>query len=84
MLAQHPAVSQAAVIAREDRHGQKQLVGYVVPSGEAADLGELRRYVGEHLPDYMVPAALVALTALPLTPNGKLDRKGFQRPTSRR
>ncbi|MBY3301148.1 amino acid adenylation domain-containing protein, partial [Rhizobium laguerreae] len=80
VLAQHPAVSQAAVIAREDRHGQKQLVGYVVPSGEAADLGELRRYVGEHLPDYMVPAALVALTALPLTPNGKLDRKALPAP----
>ncbi len=58
----------------------KQLVGYVVPSGRRPILASCGARVGEHLPDYMVPAALVALTALPLTPNGKLDRKGLPAP----
>ena len=77
VLAGVDGVEQAVVIAREDRPGDKRLIGYVTGGVEA---GAVRTALADRLPAYMVPAAVVVLEALPLTVNGKLDRRALPAP----
>ena len=80
-LAALDGVEQAVVIAREDRPGDKRLVGYVTGT---ADPAEIRAALAERLPAYMVPAAVVVIDALPLTVNGKLDTRALPAPEYQR
>ena len=82
VLAQHPAVAAAAVLALEDGPGQKRLVAYAVPveGSELPHPSELRSHMAGRLPDFMLPAAFVAVDSLPVTANGKLDRRALPAP----
>ncbi|WP_438022408.1 amino acid adenylation domain-containing protein [Sorangium sp. So ce233] len=80
-LVQHPRVVTAAVVVKGDPRGQRRLAAYVVPApdGEAGIEEALRGFLRTKLPEYMVPAAIVAIDALPLTGNGKVDRGALTR-----
>jgi acyl-coenzyme A synthetase/AMP-(fatty) acid ligase/acyl carrier protein len=81
VLRLHPEVREAVVLAREDMPGDKKLTAYVVgPSKDASTSRELRAFLSEKLPDYMVPGVFVILDALPLSPNGKINRLALSKP----
>ena len=78
-LAEHPAVREAVVVARDDDPANEQLVAYVV-GRHAPDAAALRAHLEARLPEYLLPSALVVLDALPLTASGDVDRAALQAP----
>jgi amino acid adenylation domain-containing protein len=81
VLSQHPDVRESAVIGREDVPGHKYLVAYIVPNHESVMASsDLRGFLKQKLPDYMIPGVFVVLDALALTPNGKVDRRALPAP----
>ncbi|MEO1096056.1 MAG: amino acid adenylation domain-containing protein [Cyanobacteria bacterium J06638_28] len=79
-LAQHPLVRETVVIAREDVPGDKRLVAYVVLFQQTSTVNELRQFLQQRLPDYMLPTTFVQLDALPLNPSRKVDRGALPAP----
>ena len=80
-LAEHGGVLEAIVLVREDERRDKRLVAYIVRDREREpSAGELRSYLSERLPEYMIPSYFVMLDAIPLTPNGKIDRRALPAP----
>ena len=79
-LGRHPDVREAAVQPHDDPAGQKRLVAYVVPRTEGVQAADLRAFLRECLPEYMVPSAFALLPSLPLNANGKVDRKALRPP----
>ncbi|HTQ81129.1 MAG TPA: amino acid adenylation domain-containing protein, partial [Thermoanaerobaculia bacterium] len=80
VLGEHPGVREGVVLVREDRPGDRRLIGYFVAAETRPTTEELRAFLRERLPEYMVPAVFVVLDALPITPNGKVDRRALPAP----
>ncbi len=80
MLENHPDVHEAVVLAKEETSGAQQLIAYVVPEHEMSEddlIPQLRHFLQEKLPGYMVPSVFMMVDTFPLTPNGKVDRKAL-------
>ncbi|MDY7077386.1 MAG: amino acid adenylation domain-containing protein [Chloroflexota bacterium] len=85
VLAQHPALRESVVAAREDQAGNTRLVAYIVPDRDPAPtVSDLRDFLAEKLPEYMVPSAFVTLDGLPLMPSGKVNRRALPAPDQAR
>ncbi|MBF1989859.1 non-ribosomal peptide synthetase [Fischerella thermalis] len=83
VLNQHPDVQVTVVVVREDKPGDQRLVAYIVSkSKQDINTTELRNFLQEKLPRYMLPTAFVILDKLPLNPNGKVDRKALPAPNT--
>lgn len=82
-LRQHPTVQEAIVLVKENTPGDKQLVAYITPpQGQEIIISNLRHFLKEKLPPYMMPALFVVLDAFPLTPNGKVNRLALPVPAA--
>ncbi|MEO6035733.1 MAG: amino acid adenylation domain-containing protein, partial [Verrucomicrobiota bacterium] len=79
-LNKHPAIRETVVTVHEGAEGDKRLVAYLVAKTESPSVSELREYLTQKIPEYMVPAVFVFLDKLPLTPNGKVDRRALPSP----
>lgn len=80
-LRQHPALREALVIARDEADGHKRLIAYIVAARHTVPpTSELRDYLGQRLPSYMIPSAFVTLQSIPVTRNGKVDRRALPEP----
>jgi len=79
-LNRHPGVRESVIVANENRTGEKQLVAYVVPVADFPTIRELRDFMAEALPEYMLPTIFVALDALPVGSSGKVDRSALPAP----
>jgi acyl carrier protein len=81
VLSEHETVRETAVLAKPDSSGNKQLVAYVVAHpGQTTDSLELRTFLKDRLPEYMVPALVMLLDEMPLTPSGKINRRALPEP----
>ncbi|MBK8903666.1 MAG: amino acid adenylation domain-containing protein [Anaerolineaceae bacterium] len=80
VLARHPALREVVVTTKEIAAGDVRLVAYLIPGDDLPETAELRKFVGDSLPDYMIPAAFVTLDAFPLTPNKKVNRRALPVP----
>lgn len=81
VLARHPAVRELVSIVREDEPGDKRIVSYIVTTDrQPADISQLRAFLRNDIPEYMVPSYFVFLDSLPMTPNNKIDRKALPKP----
>ena len=80
LLNQHPQIEQTVVISTEDSSGDKKLIAYLVTIGQTISKNELRQYLKNKLPEFMVPSFFVILEQFPLTPNGKIDKKALPLP----
>jgi tyrocidine synthetase-3 len=81
-LINHPFIKETVVMTKDDLKQQKYLCAYIVVE-QTLSVGEIRKYLGQILPDYMIPSAFVQLETMPLTPNGKIDRKALPQPEER-
>jgi amino acid adenylation domain-containing protein len=79
VLRTHPSVDQAAIVSYESDPGEKKLAAYVVSRSQIRT-EDLRAFLGQELPEYMVPSAFVLVNSLPLTSNGKLDLRALPKP----
>lgn len=83
VIAQHPAIASCVAMVRSDGPAGMRLVAYYVASDDRLDRGTLRAWSAARLPEFMVPAAFVAIATLPLTANGKVDRRALPAPTDK-
>ena len=83
-LSEHPGLCELAIIAREDEYGQAIVAYVVAEEGAPEDSEQILHFARQHLPDYMVPSAVVWLDALPINANGKLDRRALPAPERQR
>jgi amino acid adenylation domain-containing protein len=85
VLRDYAAIDDAVVVARENESGEARLVAYFTsPNQPGPSVSELRRFLKNRLPDYMIPSAFMMLDAIPLTPNGKIDRGALPDPKNSR
>ncbi|NQU07076.1 MAG: AMP-binding protein [Candidatus Abyssubacteria bacterium] len=83
ILRQISAIHETVVLAREDEPGNRYLAAYIVPEADQAPtVAEIRNFLKQKLPDYMVPSSFVMMEAFPLTPNGKVNRHSLPVPAS--